>query len=155
LMPIQIGQRPGHDFNQPLGLLSDCHRRIEMFLDVLMTQARRASTEPLSAPEKAELLAAVDYFTEAAPRHNDDEERSLFPRLRRCADAEAARTLEPVASLEADHQYATRHHAAVDTLVRHWIAEGRLDLAATHVLRDHLTILRDVYEQHIAFEDNE
>jgi hypothetical protein len=35
-MAIQIGQRPDHDFHEPLGLLSDCHRRIEHFLRVFI-----------------------------------------------------------------------------------------------------------------------
>ena len=33
-MPVQIGA-PGHNFSDPTGLLSDGHRRIEMFLRVL------------------------------------------------------------------------------------------------------------------------
>lgn len=34
-MLIKIGHRPDHGFDEPLGLLSDCHRRIEHFLRVL------------------------------------------------------------------------------------------------------------------------
>ncbi len=33
-MPVQIGAR-SHSFSDPTGLLSDCHRRIEMFLGTL------------------------------------------------------------------------------------------------------------------------
>ena len=36
--PLQIGAAPDHDFDEPLGLLSDCHRRIEHFLDILIEQ---------------------------------------------------------------------------------------------------------------------
>ncbi len=32
-MPISIGQKLESDFRNPLGLLSDCHRRIERFDD--------------------------------------------------------------------------------------------------------------------------
>jgi hypothetical protein len=32
-MPVQIGAKT-HNFSDPTGLLSDCHRRIEMFLGV-------------------------------------------------------------------------------------------------------------------------
>ena len=38
-MPVQIGA-PTHDFSDPTGLLSDCHRRIEMFLSSLDAVAR-------------------------------------------------------------------------------------------------------------------
>ena len=37
-MPIQIGQGADHSFDEPLGLLSDCHRRIEQFLGVPLTK---------------------------------------------------------------------------------------------------------------------
>lgn len=39
----QIGQRVDHDFDEPLGLLSDCHRRIEHFLRALVTVATDVS----------------------------------------------------------------------------------------------------------------
>jgi hypothetical protein len=49
-MPIQIGQPPGHDFDEPLGLLSDCHRRIEPFLHVLVVvDAELAGAPPTPA----------------------------------------------------------------------------------------------------------
>jgi hypothetical protein len=33
-MPVQIGAKT-HNFTDPTGLLSDCHRRIEMFMGTL------------------------------------------------------------------------------------------------------------------------
>lgn len=30
-MPITIGHATSHGFDQPLGLLTDCHRRVELF----------------------------------------------------------------------------------------------------------------------------
>ena len=33
-MPVQIGAK-AHNFTDPTGLLSDCHRRVEMFLGAL------------------------------------------------------------------------------------------------------------------------
>ena len=41
-MPISIGARPQSGFDDPLGLLSDCHRRIESFLGVLIRVVDRA-----------------------------------------------------------------------------------------------------------------
>lgn len=37
-MPVQIGAK-AHSFSDPTGLLSDCHRRIEMFLGSLQRVA--------------------------------------------------------------------------------------------------------------------
>lgn len=41
-MAITIGDKPDRDFNDPIGMLEDCHRRIEKFLDVLLTLADQA-----------------------------------------------------------------------------------------------------------------
>ena len=80
-MLLKIGQRPDHGFDEPLGLLSDCHRRIEHFLAVLLTIADQANGQELSADQRRQLEGALTYFSTAAPRHTADEEDSLFPRL--------------------------------------------------------------------------
>lgn len=56
-MPLQIGQHPDHGFTEPLGLLSDCHRRIEHFLLVLLTVDRDAAGGQLEPGLRAELGA--------------------------------------------------------------------------------------------------
>jgi len=78
-MPVQIGA-PAHNFSDPTGLLSDCHRRIEMFLRVLEGVAL-VIDRPLTGESRSALESALRYFREAAPKHTADEEESLFPRL--------------------------------------------------------------------------
>jgi len=68
-MPIQIGQPQDHGFDEPLGLLSDCHRRIEYFLSVLVAISQQARNRPLSPSERTQLDASLTYFATAAPRH--------------------------------------------------------------------------------------
>jgi hypothetical protein len=49
-MPVQIGAKT-HNFTDPTGLLSDCHRRVEMFLGTLEAVADvidRPATEETS-----------------------------------------------------------------------------------------------------------
>jgi hypothetical protein len=49
-MPVQIGAKT-HNFTGPTGLLSDCHRRVEMFLGTLEAVADvidRPATEETS-----------------------------------------------------------------------------------------------------------
>jgi len=154
-VPIQIGGRPDHGFDEPLGLLSDCHRRIEYFLQVLCAVSERAAAGPLSPPQRADLDAALRYFATAAPRHTADEEESLFPRLRRSNDAAAAQALDAVARLERDHATAARHHAAVDALVRRWLEADALDAPHARELSGHLAALRTIYTEHIAIEDGD
>ena len=41
-MLLRIGQRPDHGFDRPLGLLSDCHRRIEQFVATMVWIGKEA-----------------------------------------------------------------------------------------------------------------
>src|SRR4051812_29901771 len=109
-MPIVIGAKPESNFTDPLGLLTDCHRRIERFLYVLVRIGAETGGGPLTPEQRTALETALRYFREAAPKHTADEENSLFPRLRALSAA------EELGSLEADHQHADRAHAEVDRL---------------------------------------
>ena len=154
-MFLKIGQRPDHGFDQPLGLLSDCHRRIEQFLRVLTAITREMAGGALRPAQRSQLEGALTYFATAAPRHTADEEESLFPRLRACADPAAAEALQLVERLEHDHADAAAHHAAVDSLARGWLAHGTLPAADVDALLARLTALQAIYEAHIAVEDRE
>jgi iron-sulfur cluster repair protein YtfE (RIC family) len=150
---LRIGQRPDHGFDRPLGLLSDCHRRIEHFLGALLTITGDARGGAMTDAQRAQLDAAATYFAVAAPRHTADEEVSLFPRLRDSQDPAAARALQIVAGLEADHQAADQHHQAVDGLVRRWLSDGSLAPVEVEELSRRLTALQRIYQSHIATED--
>ena len=154
-MFIRIGERPDHGFDEPLGLLSDCHRRIERFLHILLETTRQAAGGALTPKQRADLEASLKYFATAAPRHTADEEESLFPRLRECGDPAAAAAIEAVARLEHDHAETERRHVAVDALLWTWLADGILDQESTAVLVEHLTALQAIYRDHIAVEDRD
>jgi iron-sulfur cluster repair protein YtfE (RIC family) len=154
-MLLKIGQRSDHGFDQPLGLLSDCHRRIEQFLHVLITLAQQAAGSPLTDPQRAQLDAALTYFSTAAPRHTADEEESLFPRLKQSSDPAAAHALELLSRLEHDHADADRHHQAVAAIGRRWLQQGALQSGEITELRRHLAAVQAIYETHIAIEDRE
>jgi hemerythrin-like domain-containing protein len=152
-MPIQIGQSTAHGFDEPLGLLSDCHRRIEHFLALLVAVHEAGADGPLTPELRRELEAGLTYFANAAPKHTADEEESLFPRLK--AAAPAGSTLDLLKQLEREHEEANRHHDAVDAIGRTWLADGSIDRASAAALRQHLDQLRAMYARHIAVEDRE
>lgn len=154
-MPIQIGRRRDHNFTEPLGLLSDCHRRIEYFLGVLIAVTGRTPGGLLTHAQRAEVEAALSYFLTASPRHTADEEDSLFPRLRDAHDVAAKRALRLVEQLERDHDIGERHHHAVEGLMRRWLADGGLERGDTERLRGHLAALQSLYRRHIDLEDRE
>ncbi len=152
---IQIGQKPSPTFQQPLELLSDCHRRVESFLRALILVAEQARGGALNEPQRDALQTALRYFREAAPKHTADEEESLFPRLRALDNPAARQALARIEALEADHQRAKQSHDAVELLGQQWLAQGTLDAGETGGLIEHLRALAAIYARHIAVEDNE
>lgn len=154
-MGIQIGQKPSPTFQQPLELLSDCHRRIENFLRVLSLVTDQAQGGALNLPQREALQTALRYFREAAPKHTADEEESLFPRLREVDPAVAHDALEKIQALEADHEKANRGHELVEQLGQKWLKENSLNATDIALVSDTLRELQQIYVAHIAVEDNE
>ena len=158
---IQINAPREHTFSEPLGLLSDCHRRIEKFLDQLLRVTQSERGGELSPNACATLETALRYFRQAAPLHTSDEEDSLFPRLRELAVGEnatatkARAVLNTVARLESDHAAADVRHAVIDELGALWLERSTLSEAEAAQLETELSELRAFYASHIAVEDNE
>jgi hemerythrin-like domain-containing protein len=144
---VQIGAPRESTFSDPVRLLSECHRRVEMFLGVLAKCAQGA--QPESAPP-AELANALRYFREAAPKHTADEEESLFPRLAGTPEASAA-----MRALEADHAEAAPRHALVDRIGERWLADGVIAPEAFGAFRAAIAELANMYQRHIELEDRE
>lgn len=154
-MPIVIGARPQADFTDPIGLLTDCHRRIERFLAVLVQVAEQAAGGPLTPEQRTALDTALRYFREAAPKHTADEEETLFPRLRRSEQAEVREVLSRVDSLESDHARASQSHAEVDRLGQEWLSAGMLRPADAARMSLLLAELSELYRGHIALEEDQ
>jgi hemerythrin-like domain-containing protein len=154
-MPVQIGGKPESTFDDPIGLLGDCHRRVERFLGVLQKVAFDARGHSLSAEQRGALETALRYFREAAPKHTADEEESLFPRMRATGGASIEAVLARVDALEADHVRAGPAHDEVDALGRRWIEDGSLPEADAARLCTLVEGLAAMYQEHIAVEDGE
>lgn len=154
-MPITIGKKIESDYSNPLGLLSDCHRRIETFLDVLMRVTNQARGAGLNEDQRHALEVALRYFREAAPTHTRDEEESLFPRMLASTDARARSAIALLDGLHADHELADAGHAEVEALGSQWLSEGALSIRSTDRLTELLDQLHSTYQKHIAVEDGE
>ena len=154
-MPITIGAKRESDFTDPVGMLGDCHRRIERFLNVQVTLATREKGGPLTEEDRAALETSLRYFREAAPKHTADEEESLFPRLRRIDPAKTQAILARVDSLEQDHECVGKAHDEVDRLGQRWLTRGRLSTEDASRLSTVLDQLAKLYRNHIAIEDTE
>ncbi len=64
-MAVTLGNPPLADFDQPLRLLRDCHRRIEHFLGVLRLVVERSPQGELDDERRRALEIAIKYFREA------------------------------------------------------------------------------------------
>lgn len=151
-MGIQIGAKPDAGFDDPIGMLKDCHRRIEQFLNVLCLVIERAPGRPLTEEESAAVRAALHYFKVGGHRHNSDEEESLFPRMR--ADEESAGALKEIETLEADHRVADDLHLAVERLYAGWVEGRTLSPEEEQRLRLATQRLKELYDGHIRVEEN-
>jgi hemerythrin-like domain-containing protein len=154
-MAITIGGKPDSSFDNPIGLLSDCHRRIERFLQQLLLVADEAKAGELSGDQRHALETALRYFREAAPRHTRDEEDSLFPKLRAAGGAEIDAALQALDRLEADHDAADGAHAEIDQIGQHWLETGHIGQDAHERLISLLKTLANLYAGHIRLEDTE
>lgn len=119
----------------PFARLAKTHRRIEEYLDLLERAAAAANRE--------DLREVVDFFQHAATRHHEDEEQSLFPRLR--AVPELAAVLE---ALEREHAAHDELHGALADLVeRDPLEPERLATTAKRI--------GDEYRAHIRHEEDD
>ena len=150
-MPVQIGART-HSFSDPTGLLSDCHRRIEMFLGALQRVAA-VIDRPLTDEAREALASALRYFRESAPKHTADEEESLFPRLRQLRDPGIEAALATLDALEGDHRKAEALHGRVDALGIKCLDQQYLPPRAADRFRSAVNDLASIYGEHIRVED--
>jgi hemerythrin-like domain-containing protein len=150
-MPVQIGAKT-HNFTDPTGLLSDCHRRIEMFLDTLAA-AGKVMDAPASADTARALQLALVYFRQAAPKHTADEEQSLFPRLRGREEPELKSALSTLDRLEKDHEAVSPLHAEVERLAETYLETGSLSAFDVQAFQTAVARLQETYREHIRVED--
>ena len=97
---IQIGA-PSATIDSPIEHLMACHRRIEQRLDTLIKAAGHIGKDRLAA--LAAIASNLHFLDTSGALHTEDEEASLFPRLR---PKLSATEIAFVDSLEAQHAEA-------------------------------------------------
>jgi len=152
-MAVQIGSQGQPGFDTPFALMSDCHRRIEHFLEILQRVVDAYASVPLDGQARTALLASLRYFRESAPNHTADEEDSLFPRLRSLDRTDLEELLLETEQLDRDHDQAELLHRSVDGTVHRWLDAGSLGTHELNKLRHDLDALGSLYTRHIRFED--
>jgi hemerythrin-like domain-containing protein len=154
-VPLSIDQPDDHDFDDPLGLLVDCHRQIEHVLDELLRITRLRSGRSLNPDEWQHLQGALHHFESSEPWHTADEEQSLFPRLRASHGPGSERAVQLLGQLESEHAMVNAHHGMIGVFCRRWLDHGFLVEIDARNLLDRLTDLQSIYREHITIEDRE
>jgi hemerythrin-like domain-containing protein len=134
-------------FDDPLGMLSACHGRIERHLGTLERLQRHLPEHGADLDARAAARGILRYFDIAAPHHHADEERSLFPRLRRARPNDAPPLL---AALEQEHESLAAKWRRLRPLLTGIAAGNRANLSARDVAE-----IRSAYLAHIAHEERE
>jgi hemerythrin-like domain-containing protein len=143
------------DFTKPLGLLAHCHERVEDQLRALERAAEilERGDVPSLPYAFAAADAAVAHFATPGVKHTEDEELSLFPRLREFGGAGGEDVLAAVRELEEQHRSAEHIHAEFDALVRLMARDGSAE--ADHLRRFTVLVnaLTALYRPHIRVEN--
>ena len=151
-MPVTIGSRLPANFGDPIAWMMDCHRRVENFLSVLV-KAGALHGRQLTGEERHALGAALRYFREGAPKHTEDEEQSLFPRLRSLRSPDIQPLLVYLDDLERDHCVADRWHRELNQLGLQWLTVQTLPAAEAERFGLLTLDLARLYQHHIAVEE--
>lgn len=139
---IQIGAKTA-TLDEPIEHLMACHRRIEQRLDTLVASAARFGTDPSEA--LAAIAGSLRFLDTNGVRHTEDEENSLFPRLRGKLSEQENVFVE---SLEDQHDEAAQIYARLKALAS--------QLPSADLLPQYTTCaenLRALYREHIRSED--
>ena len=134
-------------FDDPLGMLRACHRRIEKQLATLDRLQRHLPEHGCDDDARAAARAIMRYFDTAAVNHHADEEESIFPRLVATCGEQAARV---ASRLEAEHRELAEQWARLRPLLAGIAVGSRANLSPHDVL-----VTRQAYDRHIAVEEDE
>lgn len=100
---------PAVGFDQPFEMLLACHERVQRSLDLLLRLQAHVAAQGADEQARDAARDVLRYFDLASPKHHEDEERHVLPRLR-------AAGLGALADrLAAEHAEMGRQWAALRT----------------------------------------
>lgn len=144
---IQIGSTPA-TIDTPVEHLMACHRRIEQRLETLVQAADHLAVDRLAALDA--IRHAQQFLDTSGALHTEDEEVSLFPRLR---EKISLTELIFVDSLEKQHTHAEAIYTELKRLSSSLAASSDAPADSIRAYLDCATRLRDLYLDHIQAED--
>ncbi len=144
---IQIGASAA-TIDTPIEHLMACHRRIEQRLETLINASGHIGKDRAEALEA--IRKSLEFLDTSGALHTQDEEASLFPRLRpKLSSSEIAF----VDSLETQHVEARAVYANLKRLAEMMDNPDGPTADAIASYRDCADRLRALYREHIRAED--
>ncbi len=145
---LPIDTPPGYD--DPVGMLLGCHRRIEKKLATLEALAACLAEKGIDAEATATAQAVLRYFNAPASYHHQDEEIDLLPLLEmRIADAAERTRLHDLAErLREEHREIERIWSRLKRPLE-GIAEGFMRALPDTDVQAFVTL----YKRHIEAEE--
>lgn len=140
---------PAAGFDQPIEMWLACHERLLRMTALLIRL--RDHVAGGGALESAQVTATsiLRYFDEAAPRHHEDEELDLFPRLmKHVKGAERDKIVETVDVLRAEHIELDRLWKVVRPILTELAEAVKVSLSEDAVLH-----FVNAYQQHVEREN--
>jgi len=142
-------------FDDPLGMLLGCHRRIEKKLATLKALCDHVAEKGVDAEASVAAQGVLRYFDSAAPHHHADEEKDLFPLLesRIQHSEERGRVAALGERLRAEHRDMealwARIRKPLEAIAEglHKTLPGEEVEAFVTLYRNHLEIEEDIFER--------
>lgn len=148
---------PSHmpDFSNPLALLVHCHEKIDYHLCSLeqAVESLRSGQREKLKYAFADVSMASAHFAVPGVKHTEDEEISLFPRLREHGGEAGQEALAAMEELESQHGEAERIHAEFDALVASMPRDGSADARDVDRFGELIAMLCALYRPHIRVEN--
>jgi pyridoxamine 5'-phosphate oxidase len=153
---ITINQPHIPDFTDPLRLLVHCHERIEAQLTALERAAEiiRAGDPRSLTRVFGAIDGAIAHFAVPGVKHTEDEEISLFPRLREHGGPAGEDVCTAMAELESQHRSAEQLHSEFDAFVATLPRDGSADARELDCFGGLVASLTTLYRPHIMLENN-
>ncbi len=150
---IEFGN-PIAGFDQPVALWEACHERVLRMNELLIRLIGHVREHGADESARVTATSIRRYFDDASPRHHEDEENDLFPRLLARASGKpgsvaAERIASAIATLKAEHQEIARLWSSIRNMMQQ-VENGsaaELDDASIALFVSH-------YRTHLAVEED-
>lgn len=150
---LQRPQMP--DFTNPLALLVHCHKKIEKQLSALEQVAGKLRDGSLD--DKLSAFFAIDmaraHFAGPLVKHTEDEELSLFPRLRARGGRAFVEMFGALDELETQHRVLGQLHCEFETLAADIQRDCSCQTTKIERLDALVAALCALYRPHMRIED--